>query len=162
MFKIIKKISAVFLALVVIIATSGFNIYTHNCGCCETTDIWLAKPETCCKPDIDNTICEVGQFESSSDCCHTKTSKSDNHQTCSSGSCCLVEQTFYKIYSCFQKQKNNNIEQVYPQHHNVLIIKTDIEATNFIKKMIFISGKSPPKISVADFLIFCHTLKIPS
>ncbi len=161
MFNVVKKISAIFLAFVVIITTSGFNIYSHDCNCCETNDISLAKPEACCNPDFDNIICEVGESEHTSDCCPAETPKPDKSRICSSGSCCLVEHTFYKIHSYFQKQSNNIIQQIYPECYSNLIIKTDIEATTFIKKMVFISGKSPPKISVDDFLIFCHTLKIP-
>jgi len=47
--KILQKIPAVILSLVIVVSTSGLNLYGHFCGCCQIYEVSVtAFDENCC------------------------------------------------------------------------------------------------------------------
>jgi hypothetical protein len=157
MFKLIQNISILTLAFFTLVATSGFNVHEHNCNCCETEVVSLVNVDVCCDFEID--VCESESAELS--CCSSTPIVSVDTDTCPGNDCCRIVQDFHKIDNDFKYQNTLHLKHFYFHTRTIQQIKTEVQASGLVKKLIFISDKSPPKISVDDFIIFSNSLKIP-
>lgn len=158
MFKLIQNISILTLAFFTLVATSGINVHEHNCKCCETEVVSLVNIDACCDHEID--VCESESAELSS--YHSTSTSAIDTETCLGNDCCWIVQDFHKIKNDFQYQNTLLLKHFYIHTCTIQQIKTEVQASGLVKKLIFISDKSPPKISVDDFILFCSSLKIPA
>ncbi len=156
MIKLIQKISAVLLALVVLATTSGFHIYSHDCDCCGSEDISLIAIEECCIDTQKSNTCNL-LHEQDASCCPVNETSDHN---CQDADCCEVENHFVKLKNDFDKSRDLVLH--FPNLENFLLQIIDAEsiAEKSIHGFLEKSDKSPPKIPVRDFVIFCHSLKI--
>lgn len=161
MVELIKKISAVFLAIVVLVSTSGFTVYEHSCNCCQTTDYSLANFSSCC--DRDSEPMHEGTPEICSDgiCCNTAADEDNQNHVCSANGCCNFDNNYEKLGVDFDKSQTLTI-RFFPKLLNVIqILKPQVLVETELHKLIHISQNAPPIFAESDFVIFAHALKIP-
>jgi hypothetical protein len=161
MVELIKKISAVLLAIVVLVSTSGFTVYEHNCNCCQTTDYSLTIFSSCC--DHDSAITNETAPETCSDgiCCNITTDEKTQNHVCSADGCCNFNNNYEKLAVDFDKSQTVSI-RFFPKLINVIQILNPIVLVEpELQKLIHISQNAPPILSETDFVIFAHALKIP-
>lgn len=158
MFRVLKAISAILLAILVLITTGGFNIYSHDCDCCGTSDVSLVGLEVCCNKQ-DQPHFETVHHQTSS-CCEAQSTVVKKSQVCHADKCCQIESTFYKLDYLFEKSQVSRIYNFEILAPFLTVITPEILVFDFVRKLIFISDSSPPKISARDIVIFGKALKI--
>lgn len=155
MFKLLQKILALILALVVLTTTTGFRIYSHDCDCCGTEEISLVEIQECCG-ESGNATCDISHMKDA-DCC---TGKEPIHHDCKKSQCCSVDSDFYKFYQLFEKSKVLTVHTPNFENFPIQIIDTEPLVTKAITGFLDTSEDSPPRIPVREFVIFSHSLKI--
>lgn len=158
--KFVKNISAIFVSLLVIIATSGFGIYSHECDCCRTSTFSPLPVKHLCDADIHGSVCDLHDEAEQMPCCASKPKPTAKTQ-CSQGECCMVKLNFHRLNQYFHKQEIHQIQSVDCFSDVISIIDTEIISIKQFRKLLIHSGISPPIPSVEDFVIFSSALKIP-
>jgi hypothetical protein len=161
MSELIKKIFSVFLALVVLISTSGFTVYEHHCNCCQTTDYSLVEFVSGCDHESEMHQQHEANVCQSEGCWDA--SSHDEHQkhVCSHDVCCMFQLNYEKLSIDFDKSQTISVKY-FPQIFNVIqFLKPQVLVEPEIQKLIHISQNAPPILSETDFVIFAHALKIP-
>ena len=159
MFKLLKKILVLFIAILVVLTTGGFKVYSHQCDCCHTTELSLTDFDECCDLEEGIAVCETDAPAGT--CCPDNNHVANEHHSCEADHCCQIESDFYKLDNAYEKA---NAIQIQPfQYVKTLeqIIHTESLHLDFVDKLIFVSGNAPPKLSSRFFLVFSHSLKIP-
>jgi hypothetical protein len=94
---LLHNITAVFVALLVVIATSGMNVYMHYCACDHLYSATLLPGESYCDHGVISgaSCCQLNEKER--DCCneYALTCAIHKHAT----GCCSTSQLFLKISS---------------------------------------------------------------
>lgn len=158
MFKVFKNILSITLAAVVLMATSGFRIYSHECDCCGKDEISLVAIDACCEDAHTAQACELTHM-AESDCC-APVSDVDVVHDCETSDCCEVQADFVKLKNVFDKSKVLSIKYPILESHVVQVIDAEALAEKDITGFLQVADNSPPKIPVRDFVIFSHSLKI--
>ena len=158
MYKVLKNILSIVLALVVLLATSGFSIYSHECDCCGKDEISLVAIDTCCEDAHAVQACDLTHM-AESDCCTPVTDVEVVHD-CETSACCEVQADFVKLKNLFDKSKVLTVKYPVLENHLVQIVDAQAITEKSITGYLQIADNSPPKIPVRDFVIFGHTLKI--
>jgi hypothetical protein len=160
MVELIKKISAVLLAFVVFVSTSGFIVYEHQCGCCQTTDYSLVDFTSCCDEHTDVADETAADVCGEGVCCSASVEKNQGH-LCSADGCCNFDNNYEKLSVEFDKTQTVSLRS-FPQILNTIqILKPQFLVVPLLTRLIHISQNAPPLLSEADFVIFTHALKIP-
>lgn len=161
MVEIIKKSVAVFLAIVVLISTSGFTVYEHNCNCCQTTDYSLTNFTSCCDHDSETSVDTAPQICSDGICCNTAADEETQNHVCSIDGCCNFDNNYEKLTVDFDKSQTVSIRYFPQLIHVIQILKPQVLVEPELQKLIHISQNAPPILAETDFVIFAHALKIP-
>ena len=156
MIKLFNKILSVLLALVVLTATSGFRIYSHDCECCGIDEISIVEIEDCCEGAHEAMACDLSHKQESACCTDVVQTVHD----CEDAHCCEVESDFFKIRESFDKSKIVTVNAPKLTNITLQIIDTEPLIEKINMGFLDISKDSPPKIPIRDFVIFSHTLKI--
>jgi len=72
----------------------------------------------------------------------------------------MIDHHYYKLVNEFEKSDQQQIKQISNNNILIRIIKTENLAADFTLQLMKKSDNSPPPISVDDFVIFSHSLKI--
>jgi hypothetical protein len=159
MFKLLKKILVLSIAILVVLTTGGFKVYSHQCDCCHTTELSLTDFDDCCELDEAMAVCEAdGQAEA---CCQDETHDAHENHSCEADHCCQIESEFYKLDNAYEKANALQIHAFQFVKKLEQIIYTESQQLDFVDKLIFVSGNAPPKLSSRLFVVFSHSLKIP-
>lgn len=154
----IKNIGVLFLSLVIVFASGGYNLFKHQCGTTGLVTTSIIIEEQCGDNSDDgnlhsypeNACCESNDNEepSSSSC-------EDNHD------CCITSFTFFKTdqYNLTETAKKSfEFEISY-----TAILEIEIpESVIFCKEKINYTLKIPPPDYGKQLLFSIHQLKIPS
>lgn len=143
----------------VIVTTSGLNIYTHSCGCCQSFDVSVNAFDECCD-QIETQTCEMPQ-EGQAECCEEPARHSNSDHVCSQNGCCEYEHNFLKF-----SEKFNKPAQVSFHHFDQIAAVTELYLNDFDQckeiESDFILNHSlpPPLLTGKAFVIFTHSFKI--
>jgi hypothetical protein len=160
MSKSLIKISSLLLVVSILIATSGFSIYTHECNCCGSEDISLVDFQTCCEQNEKEHICATGQ-QLPEACCDEKEKDQQRDHVCSTNHCCTVESDFHKLKNEFEKTKTPSVQKIDLRVYFIQTLETETLIKPILNKLLQIADESPPILLTRDFIIFSHALKIP-
>lgn len=158
MFKLFQKILSVFIAVLVLVTTSGFRIYSHDCDCCGSDEISFVEIDTCCEEEQTALPCDlIHSFDTP--CC-PPIEITDILHDCETSGCCEVQADFFKLNNIFDKSKVLNIKYPVLENYMVQVVDTEALTEKTITRYLQVADNSPPKIPFRDFVIFGHALKI--
>ncbi len=158
--KVIKRIGIIFVALLLILATSGYSIYRHYCYCAGKTSASLfledkcdhhvkATAASCCatKPSVAN-------------CCAAESAKAKAEKHIHSGKCCETSLIFLKISDTFN-QSFEKISFKFITGFIQLLISADLQCDPQIEpaEKIYYADISPPLFG-KELLYSLHQLKL--
>jgi hypothetical protein len=150
--KIIKDTVSLFLAAIVLVATSGFTVFKHSCSTEQTIEYSLLAPDFSCQ--------HIGSNEAEklpACCCLPKvvTTESLDQQKC-----CDTDSYLVKMKINFETQDFNkkNLVEVECAPVN-MELETRLFSAEF--SHIIISDDLPPPLSGKALHIFLHQLNIP-
>lgn len=159
MTKIFQKSLAIVLSLIVIITTSGLNIYTHSCGCCQSFDVSITAFDECCD-HTENQICKLSD-EGQSPCCEEHAPDTDPVHECRKDGCCRFDHQFLKMAENFDRPAPFIIQYFEPAAVVKQILSPDFDQHDEAEKLsTFCSSLPPPSQVGKAFIIFAHSLKI--
>ncbi len=157
--KLFQKILALILSLVILIITSGINIYTHHCSCSQVFEISVtAFSDDCCDHN-DHHSCNNENADNQS-CCSSGDNENPQH-VCSLDGCCTYTHDYLKISENFDRPAS------------VLLKISEIEIPADFVSQVFqnvplecdviqiANNSSPPPFFVGkEYVVFTHSLKI--
>ncbi|NCA86261.1 MAG: hypothetical protein EOM83_11920 [Clostridia bacterium] len=149
---ILFKISVVFSALLLLIATMGVNIYSHDCTCCASSQIAIMEvPDECCED-----VAASETYNQADACtCHITNSHQAGHK-------CHFNHQYHKLVVNFTSPV---IAQLMPLmlslNEIILHEQQPIVVEDTTKNTLQLLQHLPPKLAHRAFIIFTHTLKIP-
>jgi hypothetical protein len=159
--KILQKILAVILSLVIVVSTSGLNLYGHFCGCCQIYEVSVtAFDENCCDEKADH-VCSTDNINDKP-CCdrHEQSSNNEAHQ-CNIDGCCTLTHEFLKVVENFNRPSTILMKVNAPKAPAVVFT---FEFDNNIQQgepLRVINNSSPPPLFVGkEFVTFTHSFKI--
>jgi len=157
MFQIIKQISIIFSAVLLIIASGGFSFYQRHCICTDEISHSIVIESPACNEDKRAITCSTAEVTS---CCETETNQNNDNKDCeSTDECCSTVYTFLKTdffdYTISQK-KSFNITTTF-----VLVPESfdDKREYSFIENYTF-AFDLPPPVFGKELLITLHQIKI--
>jgi len=157
--KIFQKSLAIVLSLVVIVTTSGLNIYTHSCGCCQSFDVSITVFDECCN-HAEKQICQLPD-DGQTACCEDHAADAETAHECRKDGCCKFGHDFMKISENFDRPAQVTI-QYLEQTATVIELNyndfdLDIEIENDVVLNISLP---PPPLAGKAFVVFTHSFKI--
>lgn len=156
---LLKKISVIFTAFLLIAATGGYSLYQHFCNC-EDTVITSVFLEIQCEHDEGGastaSCCATSPHERS--CCAAESGEqTDGH--CHPGDCCHTSIRFFKIDDSFNTGQFKTSFKVMavttPLIENEILLKEDEPGP----LQPFVSDSSPP-LTGRQILLEIHQLKL--
>ncbi len=159
MFKLLKKILVLFIAVLVVLTTGGFKVYSHQCDCCNTTELSLTSFDDCCDMDEGIVVCATDAHAGT--CCPDENHAAMENHSCKTNHCCQIESKFFKLDNAYEKAKALQFQPFQFVKKLEQTIHTESLHLDFVDKLIFIAAKAPPKLSCWLFVVFSHALKIP-
>ena len=149
---ILFKISVIFSALLLLIATMGVNIYSHDCTCCASSQITIMKaPDACCGDvAISKTNDPVEERT-----CHITDSHHSAHK-------CHFDHRYYKLDVTFTSPVVVDVMPMMLSLNAIILHEQQpIVVEDTTKNILQLLQHLPPKLVHRAFIIFTHTLKIP-
>lgn len=159
--KILQKILAVVLSLVIVVSTSGLNLYGHFCGCCQINEVSVtAFGQNCCDEKADH-VCSTVNINDKP-CCdsHERSSNNEAHQ-CSIDGCCTLTHEFLKVVENFDRPSTILTKVNVPEAPAVVFTLVFEEHIQQGEPLLVVNNSSPPPLLVGkDFVTFTHSFKI--
>lgn len=156
MFQIIKQISVIFSAMILIVASGGFNLYQHYCHCKEKVSYSVVVESPACYEENKVNTCSSDELTS---CCETEPYQNSDPDCESTDNCCTTEYTFLKTdifdYTIDQK-KSFNFTIAF------VLIPESSDAQKeytYLEKHTFAFDLPPPDYG-KELLISLHQIKI--
>jgi len=147
----VRDIVSLFLAAIVLIATSGFTIFHHSCQTSQTSELSLIIPDFSCS-----------HFQQKANDGHSCCSKHESPitETCGDDKCCNTE-TFLVKLDITLKVTNLENKISFSTPDFAFKTATEIEVPNDELSHITIINGLPPPLAGKDLHIFLHQLNIP-
>lgn len=160
MFQIIKQISVIFSAVILIIASGGFNFYQRYCNCTDEISHSIVIESPPCYEEEKPITCSSDNADNATSCCETEPDKKNKNRDCeSTDNCCTVEFTFLKTdiydYTIDQKKSFNFTSSYVLTPESI----EDQKKYTFIEKYTFAFDLPPPDYG-KELLISLHQIKI--
>lgn len=150
---IIRNTIALVLAGIVLVATSGFNVFKHSCHTEKTTQFSLIIPKFECEHDNHEHDADLPS------CCQSsKTSKEE--ESCEASKCCDTDTYLVKLSITLD---NQDLVKKIVHEFESLPKGNDIDITSPTEEIsqIIVSNDLPPPLSGKSLHIFLHQLNIP-
>jgi len=149
---ILFKISVIFSALLLLIATMGVNIYSHDCTCCASSQITIMKaPDACC----DDVATSETYNQADACTCHI----TDSHQH---GHKCHFNHHYHKLNVTFTSPVVAHVMPIMLSPNEIILHEQQaVVVKDTTKNTLQLLQHLPPKLVHRAFIIFTHTLKIP-
>lgn len=161
MTNLLQKILAIVLSLVVVLTTSGLNVYSHYCSCCHIFEVSItAFDENCCNED-DALFCAV-ETDDENSCCSGHDSEHENpHHTCSLEGCCKIGHDFLKIAENFNRSANVVVQVNVSETPADVFTQTYDSDYQQGETLHIVNNSSPPPLLVGKaYVVFTHSFKI--
>lgn len=160
--QLLKQISVIISAIMLVIASGGFSFYQHYCNCADEVNSSVVIMSTDCHEEEENQACCTLQLEEVTSCCQSESDQNISHQQCeNSDNCCTSEVTFLKTddfdYSFDQKKSFSFIVAFVNVLESIYLQKNQC----FIKETTFTADLPPPEYG-KELLITLHQFKIAS
>ena len=155
-----QQILAVVLALLFFVTTSGINIYTHSCGCCQSFDVSLTAFDDCCHHE--NAVTCNTSSDDHDECCPGGKSHQpvDQHQ-CKASGCCNYQHQFLKISEDFQFTLQINIPQISEFPIPEILVDNELNSSELHETFIVTCFSLPPPLPAGKvFHVMTQSLKI--
>ena len=146
------KISVIFSAVLLLIATMGINVYSHDCACCASSEITIMKaPDQCC----DDVAAPENHNPADACTCHI----TESHQ---SGHKCHFNHHYHKLDVTFTSPVVVDVMPMMLSLNAIILHEQQpIVVEDTTKNILQLLQHLPPKLVHRAFIIFTHTLKIP-
>lgn len=159
MTKIFQKSLAIILSLVVIVTTTGLNIYTHSCGCCQRFDVSVTLFDECCN-HTENQTCELPENGQTA-CCEDHAKDAGPEHECRKDGCCMFGHEFIKISENFKRPAQVTIQNVDYISTVIELNYNDFDRENEIENDFVLNNSlPPPNLAGKAFVVFTHSFKI--
>lgn len=148
----VRNIVSLFLAAIVLIATSGFTVFHHSCQTSQTSELSLIIADFSCnnyKQKADVVV---------QSCCRVHNSPVP--ETCDTKKCCDTETILVKVDIPFDTQ-NYLKKKSYTAIEHSAETAFEIEIPERELSHIVISNDLPPPLAGKALHIFLHQLNIP-
>jgi len=144
---LINKTVAFLMAVVVLISTSGFTIYEHQCTCTDTAATLLFDNETdCCHHEVPS-------------CCAEQKHSCGNEDRESNENCCTSSLKYYKINIPFelpvQEQQQIDLSASFLAYE--VSFKQNVEEK---ETLLFRTSDPPEALNGIRLILYLHKLKI--
>jgi hypothetical protein len=149
---IIKNITSIILASIVLVSTSGFTVFEHYCNTDRTTEFTFLIPEFDCDHN------DHGQHEELPPCCADL--NGPEGETCTEADCCNTDIHMVMLDITLDIQDIN--KKLTPDTapfagaYNIIRVSIHSEISHIIT-----SNDLPPPLSGKDLHIYLHQLNIP-
>jgi len=159
MYRLVRNIANLLVAMILVVATGGFTVFQHYCAC-ENEVISSFMTETVCSEEnaIEESCCR--EAPEILDCCVAVSKPEKHQQSCNhSDDCCQNSVSFYKTseYSSPAKQETKLFTSVLPAVFQQELI-TELAAEH---EQVVYNDTSPPFPAVKLFLKFHQRKDIP-
>lgn len=160
LYKKYQKILALVLAVLFFVTTSGINIYSHSCGCCQSFDVSLTAFDECCLHE--NAVTCNTSSEDHDECCSGDKMHQpiDQHQ-CKASGCCHYQHQFLKISEDFQFTLKINIPQISEFPVPEIVVDNKLNSSELHECFIVAGFSLPPPLPAGKvFHLMTQSLKI--
>jgi hypothetical protein len=154
---VIRNIGFLFLAVVIVFATGGYNLIKHQCGTTGhiTTSVFI---EEHCEMDVEKS----GEQEKQKSCCGLAGEKNPSSLGCEDHhNCCHTSFTFFKTDQFDNTKSSNKSFEFVILYASSIKIKT-LKDFSCLEDIIKYNLKIPPSDYGKQLLFSIHQLKIPS
>jgi hypothetical protein len=160
--QLLKKISVIISAIMLVIASGGFSFYQHYCNCTDEVNSSVVIKSTDCHEDEKSHTCSTVQIDNVTSCCQAEINQNILNQKCeTTNNCCTTEYTFLKtdnFDNSFNQKKSFSFVAAYVINLETTYTQKD---HSFLKKNTFTDDLPPPEYG-KELLITLHQFKIAS
>jgi hypothetical protein len=159
--KLFRQILAILFALVVLVTTSGLNIYTHYCSCSQLFEVSVtAFGDDCCE-EKNHQICHLDATEGSS-CCASHSYETENSaHACAIDGCCTYTHEYLKISENFDRPGTIMLQVFQTEAPADLFTQTYYDDIDKFAITQIVNNTSPPPLLVGKtFVVFTRSFKI--
>ncbi len=163
MLKEVYKISAIVLAIMLVVTTGGFSIYEHFCGCSEVVETSLLVENFDCSDhhqDAAEISCHTEKDTPAEKCCSHPVEKSA--RSCQAGDCCSTSGVFVRLQHIF----NLPLEKISLKFVIAFVRLISSEELSYHDNHTFVKenylyNNLPPPLFGKEMILAYHQAKIP-
>jgi len=158
---LLKQISVILISGLLIIASGGFGLIHHYCGCTDNENISILTENSCCPDDMKSIACKIDSETETVSCCQVDTSeKPANSNDCSGeDGCCSSEYLYFKTDK-FDLSGNNRINLDFTIAYKTIILDNQSQDLLTEGFTFQINNNLPPPEYGKNLLTSLHQLKI--
>jgi len=158
--KFVQQILIVLFSGVIVIASGGFSLIHHYCGCSENESVYILIDNSYCHEDMNDQFCEIELNNEPVSCCQTETPKNQTQQQCGEeGDCCSSEYHYFKTDN-FDLSGNHRVNLDFTIAYKAIILDNQSQKLLTEGFTFQINNNLPPPEYGKELLYSIHQLKI--
>lgn len=158
---ILQQILIYLFSGIIVIASGGFGLVHHYCGCTEKENISILTETSCCYDGMENLACNSESVTESSSCCQVDIrEKPVKSHTCNGKNDCCSSEYFYFKTDNFDLSGHHRINLDFDIAYTAIILE-DQNLNRLTEGFTFpINNNLPPPEYGKELLFSIHQLKI--